>query len=171
MSRFSRRNSTSALSYLGDKFVPIEVVLAVLPATSSTCFVSTVGLKVGRGGGYFLLGCRHLRGVRGGMDFFELRAKEHCFRKGGFSVLALLSLPETAINHDDTIWSWHFQLVVDVARPSVKAVEGRAAEDHMVCTLERDHLEGYGLFAVIIFIAEGDLGGDGPEGLCLVTRG
>jgi hypothetical protein len=37
----------SALSYLGDKFVPIEVVLAALPATSSTCFVSTVGLKVG----------------------------------------------------------------------------------------------------------------------------
>jgi hypothetical protein len=37
----------SALSYLGDRFVPIEVVLAASPATSSTCFVSTVGLKVG----------------------------------------------------------------------------------------------------------------------------
>jgi hypothetical protein len=36
MSRFSQRNSTSALSYLGDRFVPIEVVLAALPATSST---------------------------------------------------------------------------------------------------------------------------------------
>jgi hypothetical protein len=52
----------------------------------------------------------------------------------------------------------------------VKAVEGRAAEDHVVCTLERDHLEGYGLFAVIIFITEGHLEGDGPEGLCLVAR-
>jgi hypothetical protein len=49
MSRFSWRNSTSALSYLGDRFVPIEVVLVASPATSSTCFVSTVGLKVGRG--------------------------------------------------------------------------------------------------------------------------
>jgi hypothetical protein len=47
MSWFSRRNLTSALSYLGDRFVPIEVVLAASPATSSTCFVSTVGLKVG----------------------------------------------------------------------------------------------------------------------------
>jgi hypothetical protein len=37
----------SALSYLGDRFVLIEVVLAASPATSSTCFVSTVGLKVG----------------------------------------------------------------------------------------------------------------------------
>jgi hypothetical protein len=36
------------LSYLGDRFIPIEVVLAASPATSSTCFVSTVGLKVGR---------------------------------------------------------------------------------------------------------------------------
>jgi hypothetical protein len=52
----------------------------------------------------------------------------------------------------------------------MKAVEGRAAEDHVVCNLERDHLKGYGLFAVIIFIAEGNLEGDGPEGLCLATR-
>jgi hypothetical protein len=52
----------------------------------------------------------------------------------------------------------------------VKAVEGGAAEDHMVCTLERDHLKGYGLFVVIIFIAEGNLEGDGPEGLCLAAR-
>jgi hypothetical protein len=47
ISRFSWRNSTSALSYLEDKFVPIEVVLAASRATSSTYFVSTVGLKVG----------------------------------------------------------------------------------------------------------------------------
>jgi hypothetical protein len=53
----------------------------------------------------------------------------------------------------------------------VKAVEGRAAEDHVVCTLERDHLKGYDeLFAVIIFIAEGALEGDGPEGLCLAAK-
>jgi hypothetical protein len=52
----------------------------------------------------------------------------------------------------------------------VKTVEGRAAEDHMVCTLERDHLKGYGLLAVIIFIAEGDLEGDLCEGLCLAAR-
>jgi hypothetical protein len=49
-------------------------------------------------------------------------------------------------------------------------VESRVAEDHVVCTLERDHLEGYGLFAIIIFIAKGDLEGDGPEGLCLAAR-
>jgi hypothetical protein len=52
----------------------------------------------------------------------------------------------------------------------MKAVEGRAAEDHVVSTLEGDHLKGYGLFVVIIFIAEGDLEGDGPEGLCLAAR-
>jgi hypothetical protein len=104
------------------------------------------------------------------MDFLELLAEEHCFREGGFSVLALLSLPEAAIHYDDAFRSWQFQLVVDVARPSVKAMESGAAEDHRVCTLERDHLKGYGLFAVIIFIAEGDLEGDGPEGLCLAAR-
>jgi hypothetical protein len=49
-------------------------------------------------------------------------------------------------------------------------MEGRAAEDHVVCTLERDHLKGYGLFAVIIFITECDLEGDGSEGLCLAAR-
>jgi hypothetical protein len=47
----------------------------------------------------------------------------------------------------------------------METVEGRVAEDHVVCTLERDHLKGYGLFAVIIFIAEGNLEGNGPEGL------
>jgi hypothetical protein len=52
----------------------------------------------------------------------------------------------------------------------METVEGRAAKDHVVCTLERDHLKGYGLFAVIIFIAKGDLEGDGPEGLCLAAR-
>jgi hypothetical protein len=52
----------------------------------------------------------------------------------------------------------------------METAEGRAAEDYVVCTLERDHLKGYGLFVVIIFIAEGDLEGDGPEGLCLAAR-
>jgi hypothetical protein len=52
----------------------------------------------------------------------------------------------------------------------VETVEGGAAEDHVVCTLEGDHLKGYGLFAVIIFITEGDLEGDGLEGLCLAAR-
>jgi hypothetical protein len=52
----------------------------------------------------------------------------------------------------------------------METVEGRAAEDHVVCTLERDHLGGYGLFAVIIFIDEGNLEGDGPEGHSLAAR-
>jgi hypothetical protein len=30
------------------------------------------------------------------MDFLELLTEEHCFRKGGFSVLALLGLPDIA---------------------------------------------------------------------------
>jgi hypothetical protein len=103
------------------------------------------------------------------MDFFELLAKEHSFRECGLSIPALLGLPEAAINGDDAIWTWHLQLVVDVARSGMETVEGRAAEDHVVCTLERDHLEGYGLFAVIIFIAEGNLEGNGPEGLSLAA--
>jgi hypothetical protein len=52
----------------------------------------------------------------------------------------------------------------------METVDGRAAEDHVVCTLEREHLEGYGLFVVIIFIAEGNPEGDGPEGLSLAAR-
>jgi hypothetical protein len=104
------------------------------------------------------------------MDFLELLAKEHSFREGGFSVLALLGLPEAAINGDDAIRTWHLQLVVDVAWPGVETVEGGAAEDHVVCTLERDHLEGYWLFTVIIFIAEGNLEGNGPKGLSLAAR-
>jgi hypothetical protein len=52
----------------------------------------------------------------------------------------------------------------------VKTVESKEAEDNVVCTLERDHLEGDGLFAVIIVIAEGDLESDGPKGLCLAAR-
>jgi hypothetical protein len=42
------------------------------------------------------------------MDFLELLAKEHCFREGGFSILALLGLPEASLNGDDAIWYWHF---------------------------------------------------------------
>jgi hypothetical protein len=103
------------------------------------------------------------------MDLLELLAKEHSFREGGFSILALLGLPEAYINGDDAIRTWYLQLVVDVAEPDVKTVEGRAAEDHMVCTLVRDYLEGYGLFVVIIFIGEGNFEGDGPEGLSLAA--
>jgi hypothetical protein len=96
------------------------------------------------------------------MDFFEFFAEEHGFCEGGFSLLTLLGLPEAAINGYDTIRSWHLQLIVDVAWPGMETVEGGAAEDHVVRTLERNHFEGYGLFAVIIFIAERNLEGDGP---------
>jgi hypothetical protein len=84
----------------------MEVVLAASPATSSTCFVSTVGLKVG---GEAETSCLDagISGVHGGMDFFELLAKEHYFRKSGFSFLALLCLSEAAINGDYAIRSWH----------------------------------------------------------------
>jgi hypothetical protein len=41
------------------------------------------------------------------MDFLELLSKEHCFRKGSFSVLALLGLPEASIKGDDAIRPWH----------------------------------------------------------------
>jgi hypothetical protein len=47
MSQFSRRNSTSTSSYLGLRFVPMEVVLVASPATSFTYLVSTVGFKLG----------------------------------------------------------------------------------------------------------------------------
>jgi hypothetical protein len=52
----------------------------------------------------------------------------------------------------------------------MEAVEGRATEDHVVCTFERDHLKGYRLFSVIFFTTEGNLEGDGPEGLSLAAR-
>jgi hypothetical protein len=52
----------------------------------------------------------------------------------------------------------------------METVEGRAAEDHVVCTFERDHLKGYGIFSVIFFTAEGNLEGDGTEGLSLAAR-
>jgi hypothetical protein len=53
-------------------------------------------LEGGRGGGNFLLECRHLRWVRGGVDLFGFLAKKHGFYKGGFSFLTLLGLPEAA---------------------------------------------------------------------------
>jgi hypothetical protein len=43
----------------------------------------------------------------------------------------------------------------------METIEGGATEDHVVCALEGNHLKGYGLFAEIIFIAEGNLEGDG----------
>jgi hypothetical protein len=46
----------------------------------------------------------------------------------------------------------------------------QGAEDHVVCTFEWDYLKGYGLFAIIIFIAEGNLEGNGPKGLSLAAR-
>jgi hypothetical protein len=154
---------------LGDRFVPIEVVLAASPAISSTCFVSTVGLKVGGEAETSCLDAGISAGSVAAWISLNSSPKKHCFCEGGFSVLALLGLPEAAINGDDAIRSWHFQLVVDVPWLGVKTVEGRAAEDHVVCTLERDHLKGYGFFAVIIFVTEGDLEGDGPVGLCLAA--
>jgi hypothetical protein len=52
----------------------------------------------------------------------------------------------------------------------MKTMEGRAAEDHVVCPLERDYLKDYGLFAVIIFIAEGNLECNEPEGLTTTEK-
>jgi hypothetical protein len=104
------------------------------------------------------------------MDFLEFLAKEHSFSEGSFSFLALLGFPEAGINSDDTIGSSHLQLIVDVARPGIETVESGMAKDHMVCTLERDHLKGYGLFVVVILIAEGNLEGDGLKGLSMAAR-
>jgi hypothetical protein len=52
----------------------------------------------------------------------------------------------------------------------METVESRAAEDHMVCTFERDHLKGYVFFSIIFFTTKGYLEGDGLEGLSLVAR-
>jgi hypothetical protein len=52
----------------------------------------------------------------------------------------------------------------------MEAMEGRATEDHVVCTFERDYLKGYRLFTVIFLITEGNLECDGPEGLGLATQ-
>jgi hypothetical protein len=52
----------------------------------------------------------------------------------------------------------------------METVESRVAEDHVVCTFERDHLKGYGLFSVIFFTTKGNLEGDGPKGLSLAAR-
>jgi hypothetical protein len=52
----------------------------------------------------------------------------------------------------------------------MEAVESRATEDHVVCAFERDYLKGYRLFTVIFLTTEGNLEGDGPEGLGLATR-
>jgi hypothetical protein len=40
----------------------------------------------------------------------------------------------------------------------------------VVRAFERDNLKGYGLFSVVFLTTEGNLEGDGPEGLGLVTR-
>jgi hypothetical protein len=58
------------------------------------------------------------------MDFFEFLTKKQGLHEGGFFSLALLCLPEAAINGDVTIRSWHLQLVIDVARPGMETVEG-----------------------------------------------
>jgi hypothetical protein len=52
----------------------------------------------------------------------------------------------------------------------METVESRAAEDHVVCTFERDHLKDYGLFSVVLFTAKGNLEGNRPEGLGLAAR-
>jgi hypothetical protein len=52
----------------------------------------------------------------------------------------------------------------------METVENGAAKDHVVCTFERDHLKGYGLFVVVILITEGNLEGDGLERLSLTAR-
>jgi hypothetical protein len=52
----------------------------------------------------------------------------------------------------------------------MEAVEGGAAEDHVVGAFERDDLKGYGLFSVVFLTSEGNLEGNGPEGHSLAAR-
>jgi hypothetical protein len=136
----------------------MELVLAASPATNSTCLVSTVGLKLG---GEAETSCLDAGISAGSVAAWISLNEQHNFCESGFSLLALFCLPETAINSDNTIWSWHLQLIVDVARPGMETVEGGLAKDHVVRTLKRDHRKGYGLFMEIIFIAEGNLEVDG----------
>jgi hypothetical protein len=104
------------------------------------------------------------------LDFFELLAKKDSLYEGGFSLFALLSLPEAAIDGDDTFESCHLQLNVDVARLDMETVESWAAKDHVVRTLKGYHLKGYGLFEEILLIAEGNLDCDGSQRFCLAAR-
>jgi hypothetical protein len=154
----------------GGQICPNGGGLGVIASDKFHLFCINCRLKGGRGGRNLLLGCRHLRGVRVGMDFFELLAEEHCFRESGFSFLALLCLSEAAINGDYAIRSWHLQLIVDVTWPRMEAVESGAPEDHVVCTFERDHLKGYRLFSVIFITTKGNLECDRTEGLSLAAR-
>jgi hypothetical protein len=52
----------------------------------------------------------------------------------------------------------------------METVEGVVAKYHMVRDLEGYHLEGYRLFAEILFIAEGYLESDGSQRFRFVTR-
>jgi hypothetical protein len=42
----------------------------------------------------------------------------------------------------------------------METVEGGAVNDHVVCAFEGNHLQGYRLFAEIVFITKVDLEGD-----------
>jgi hypothetical protein len=96
------------------------------------------------------------------LDFLEQLPEQHGLYKGGFPLFALLCLPKASINGDDTIWSWHLKLIVDVAWPGMETMEDGTTKDDVVRTFKGNHLKGYGLFTEIIFITEGNLEGDGP---------
>jgi hypothetical protein len=44
----------------------------------------------------------------------------------------------------------------------METMEDGTTKDDVVRTFKGNHLKGYGLFTEIIFIAEGNLEGDGP---------
>ena len=115
MSPFSRRNSTSALSYFSSKPDPMVTCLELSPLTRSICLVSTEALKV-----FF---------VR------QLISVEEGFREGGIAAFALFRLLEVAIDGDNTIGSRHLQLAVDVTRSCHELGEGGASKDSMIIFL------------------------------------
>src|SRR4051812_187246 len=169
MSLFSERNSTSALSYLGYKFIPMAVVLEASPTTSSTGLVSMAALNAGAESEI----CFFDAGISESSTLLWISlnfAVEDNFREGCFINLAVPCLGKASGYGDDTVWSGYLEFVVDEAWLGHERVEYVAAEYDVVHSLEGDHLKGHALLAVIINVAKSYLKRNAPKGPSLPTR-
>src|SRR3954471_21279776 len=99
MSLFSWRNSTSALSYLGSRFIPMAVVLEASPTTSSTGLISMAALNAGAE----LEICFFDAGIDLALDILEFFAIEDSFCVGCFSNLAVSCFGKASGYGDDTV--------------------------------------------------------------------
>ena len=89
---------------------------------------------------------------------------------GNIVLLVVVGLLEAPFDGDDPVWAGHLELQVGVVGDGHELGEARSTEEGMVDAREVNHLKGEWLLTKVVWLAEGDVEPDAPEGHGFLPR-